>query len=243
MKSFQDVFDIDDNLNEEEAKRMEEEIREHYSNIANGKKADDYSFDFDFNEAIESKFYEPESDYLIFIEMEYNFNSIYLYFQYTRRYVKSYEAAANDFYNKQMSFYENHPSECCGLAEVDLYLSELTSHGDLICLNCQSTLLMAYSAFEAFLRQFIELIDEKAGILKYPYYDDRTPVKYLDYLNYEKNIFIPKKLYRDFSEIRLVRNYYAHRLDGIQIKLKRMLGNDPYNIIAGGQNNSQHRIC
>ncbi len=50
--------------------------------------------------------------------------------------------------------------------------------GALIHLNCQSTLLMVYSAFEAFLRQFTEFIDDKAGVLKYPY-DDQT----IDQLN------------------------------------------------------------
>ena len=59
--------------------------------------------------------------------------------------------------------------------------------------HCESTLSMVYSTFEAFLRQFTEFIDDKAGILKYPK-DDQTTLKYLDYLNYERNIFVPMRV-------------------------------------------------
>ena len=234
MKSFQVVFDPDENVSEEDAKRMEEEIREHYSNIANGKKSDDIFFDFDFNEAIESKFYEAESDYVMFDEMEYNFNSIYLYFQYTRRYVAFYEADSSESIRKQIASYEARTNEHSKAAEVYDYYENWIPGGELIHLNCQSTLLMLYSVFEAFLRQLAEFLDDKAGILKCPFpYDDYTTLKYLDYLNYKKHIFIPKELYLKFSEIRLVRNYYAHSLDKPQTKLLELLDSDPYGISVG----------
>ena len=204
---------------EEKQQQMEEDIREYFKKVAKDKKIDDYSFDEDYNTAIESMYYEHDSDYIVFIEMEYRFDSIYQYYQYTKRYVESYEKIANEFYDK--------------LLEEDYY-DVAGPNGDLIHLNCESILLMVYSTFEAFLRQFTEFIDDKAGILKYPK-DDQTTLKYLDYLNYEKNIFVPKKLYKEFSEIRLVRNYYAHSLDEIQYKLKRFLNKDPYGIVVGNR--------
>lgn len=209
----------DENISEIEKKKIENAARQYCENVIKGKKSDDYTFDSDYNEAIESTYYDPENGYVMFLEAEYNFNAIYQYFQYTKRFVKAYETTANEYYKK--------------LQEAEYY-DVFAPNGELIHLNCESILLMVYSAFEAFLRQFTAFIDDKAGILKYPY-DDHTTLKYLDYLNYEKNIFVPKKLYREFSEIRLVRNYYAHSLDEIQYKLKRSLETDPYGIMVGGR--------
>lgn len=207
----------DDVNDEEECKRIENEIRQHFEKVAKEKKSDDFSFDDEYNTAIEAMYYEAESNYVMFIEMEYRFDYIYQYYQYTKRYVASYEKIASEFYNK--------------LLEEDYY-DVFVPNGELIHLNCQSTILMVYSAFEAFLRQFIEFIDDKAGVLKYPY-DEKTTLKYLNFLNYEKHIFVPRQLYKEFDEIRLVRNFYAHSLDDIQYSLKRYLQKDPYEIMVG----------
>lgn len=198
----------------------EQEFHNYLDDLIAGKKDDDYSFDDNFNFAIDNKFYEAENSYVMFVALEENFNSIYQYYQYTKRYVRSYETIANDYYHSLAK------------DESDAVFEEFAPNGQLIDLNCESSLLMVYSAFEAFLRQFIEFIDEKAGVLKCPD-DDLTTLKYLSFLHYDKNIFVPKTLYKDFNEIRLVRNYYAHSLDKIQFKLQKSLENDPYGIIQG----------
>lgn len=220
MKSF--VVDIDGYMDEEEERQLEEEIRQFYANVLKNKKADDYRFDYDFNEAIESRYYEPKSTHIMFISFEYRFNSIYQYYQYTRRYIAAYETEANKYYH-------NAPD-----SQEEDALSDYAPDGMLIHLNCESIILMTYSVFETFLREFIETTGDRTGVLKYPK-DDLTPLKYLEYLNNEKGIFVPRKLYRDYNEIRLVRNYYAHGLDSVQSILKRSLNRDPHGILFGNR--------
>ena len=84
---------------------------------------------------------------------------------------------------------------------------------------------------ETYKREFIEFIDSKAGVLRKPY-DDTTTLQYLKFLHYEKNIFIPRKLFRKYNEIRLIRNYYAHSLDEPQVQLVKYLDDDPYHILS-----------
>jgi hypothetical protein len=75
------------------------------------------------------------------------------------------------------------------------------------------------------------VIDENAGVLKTPY-DDTTTLQYLKFLHIEKNIFIPRKLYYKYNEIRLVRNYYAHSLNEVQAQLLKYLQDDPCGILS-----------
>ena len=217
MKKFF-VFD-EDFESEKEAREFEEDLRRYYEELPDKKESDDYSFDSDFNDAIEAKYYENELNHALFIEIEFNFDTIYTYYQYTKRYITAYENKADQYY-KELSEEMGEP--------IDLYYV----NGLLTDLNCESILLMIYSAFEAFLRRFIKYIDKSAGVLRSPK-SDQTPSEYLKYLHDEKNIFLPKSLYWQYDQIRLVRNYYAHSLDYMQYKLKKSLRNDPYGIVGG----------
>ena len=206
-------------ISEEEAKRISDEAFREMEKAAKQKAPDDFSFDEMFNGYIEGKHYAAENGYVMFIEFEYNFDCLYRYYQYTKRFIASFEKETE----KSVREHEE-----AGYGGLDIPAGELTK------INFQSILLMAYSAFESFLRGFIEFIDENAGVLKKPY-DDTTTLQYLKFLHFDKNIFIPRKLYHKYNELRLVRNYYAHSLNEPQAQLVKYLEDDPCGILTEDQ--------
>ena len=203
-------------ISEEEAQKISEEAFREMEKAAKQKAPDDYSFDDLFNGYIEGVHYVAENGYVMFIKFEYELDSLYRYYQYTKRFIASFEKATEECVRE-------HEEE--GYGELDIAPGELTK------INFQSILLMAYTAFESFLRDFIEVIDEKAGVLRRPY-DDTTTLKYLQFLHYEKSIFVPSKLFHKYNEVRLVRNYFAHSLDEPQVKLVSYLEDDPCGILS-----------
>lgn len=218
---MKDFWVDDENLSPKEVKKIEEEIRNTYKKIDENKDLLDYSFDSEFDTAIESKYYEPESGCVVFVSMEYQLNNLYRYFQYTKRFVAFHEKEANEYYYGKMKAAESAEEESVAFdAALGDALSQLT---------CQSILIMTYSAFEAFLRDIIDMVGDDRGILRFPK-DEFTALKYINYLN-TKNIFVPKVLYRQFDEMRLVRNYFAHSLENVQGKLISYLKHDEYSIL------------
>ena len=217
----------DEDMTPEEAKEFEEGYYKYYKNLIKAKDPLDYTFDEEFDTAIECMYYESVSSYGVFGMIEFHFNSLYRHFQYTKRFAAAYEKIANDHYDK--NFKEAYGTELADVAFEAAPRDELTN------LTCQSTLLMVYSVFEGFLRDVVKYVVKHArnnkDILKYPY-NDFTAAKYINYLN-KQNVFIPKALYREFNEVRLVRNYYAHSLEEPQKNLLQYLKNDPYGILKG----------
>lgn len=202
----------------EEAQKISDETLKEMERVAKRKAPDDYAFNDMFNGYIEGKHYSSETGVALFIQFEQNFDNLYCYYQYTKRFIAS-------FVNQAYENYRQLEEE--GFAEAAYDYQELTD------INYQSVLLMAYTTFESLLRDYIEVIDERAGVLKYPY-DDRTTLKYLKFLHYDKGVFIPRKLFQEFNEIRLVRNYFAHSLEKAQAQLVRNLKkNDPCQILIG----------
>ncbi len=209
-------------LSDEEIEKAMEDARQYFENLVKTKKPDDYSFNSDYNDAIHNYHYEADVCSMVtFVAMQYKMDSLYLYFQYTKRFIVSYENIANAYYGKLLE-------EAESADDADI-ASDAAPGNTLTELNCQSLLLMLYSAFEAFLREIIEVVDKEAGILKFPQ-NDFTAEKYVNYLN-RHNIFIPKKLFWQFTEVRLVRNYFAHSLEKPQKTLLKFLKNDPYGIL------------
>ncbi len=204
-------------ISEEEAKKISDEAFREIEREAKQKANDDYSFDDSFNFYIQGKHYKTENGWVAFIRFECNYDCLYAYYQYTKRFIAAFVKDANAAAKEH---------EEAGYGELDLPASEL------IRINYQSILMMAYTTFESFLREFIEFIDENAGVLKKPY-DDTTTLQYLKFLHFDKNIFIPRKLYRQFDQVRLVRNYFAHSLSEPQVNLLRQLKeDDPYHILG-----------
>ncbi len=218
-------FAIDDeNLSPEEAKKLEDDIRNYYKRVDANKDVYDFSFDRDFDTAIESKYYEAEANLAVFTAMEYQLNNLYKYFQYTKRFVAAHERSANEYYHEAMKKAQSQEE-----AEA---LMEVAPNNDLTELICQSILIMAYSALEAFLRDIISVVGDDKGVLRYPPKEGFSAMKYINYLN-KKDIFVPKVLHRQFDEIRLIRNYFAHSLEKVQENLSRYLKNDKYSILQG----------
>lgn len=204
-------------ISEEEAKKISDEAFREIEREAKQKAKDDYSFDENFNIYIQEKHYETENGNVAFIRFECDYDCLYVYYQYTKRFIAAFVKDTDETHAE---------NEAEGYGQLDLPAGELTK------INYQSILMMAYTTFESFLREFIELIDEKAGVLQKPY-DDTTTLQYLKFLHFDKNIFIPRKLYRQYDQVRLVRNYFAHSLSEIQVQLLRQLKeDDPYNILG-----------
>ena len=197
-------------ITEEEAIEISEASLREMEKIAKQKAPDDFTFDETFNGYIEGRHYLADNGYVMFLEFELNFDSLYRYYQYTKRFIAYFEKETEE---------SNREHEEEGYGQLDIPAGMLTK------INYQSILLMAYTTFESFLRDFIEVIDKKAGVLQYPY-DDSTTLKYLQFLHFEKSIFIPKKLYHKYNEIRLVRNFFAHSLNEAQIQLVNYLKKD-----------------
>ena len=218
MKTFfLDPFE-EESMSIDERTRLYDSIRQYYEDVINNKKADDHTFENDYNIAIECMYYEADSSYIMFVKMEYYFNIIYKYFQYSRRYIQAYEKISNQFYKEEYKEYIN-------CAEY----SDLLLDGELIHLNCESILLMVYSAFEGFLREFVDFLNDKNGPLK-NLYGDYSTTKYMWFLCSERGVII-EGLYKEFTEIRLVRNYYAHSLCEVSGRLRHLLENDEYGIL------------
>ena len=204
-------------ISEEDTKKISVEAFREIKREAKQKAKDDYSFDETFNIYIQRKHYEAENGWVVFIRFESDFDCLYEYYQYTKRFIAAFVKEAKTAAKEH---------EEAGYGELDL------PAGQLIEINYQSILMMAYSTFESFLREFIEFIDENAGVLQKPY-DDTTTLQYLKFLHFEKNIFIPRKLYRQYDQVRLVRNYFAHSLSEPQVQLLRQLKeDDPYRILG-----------
>ena len=206
-------------INEEEAEEISDALFRELEREALQKAGDDYSFDEGFNFFIQGKHYQAVNGYIVFVRFEYNYDCLYAYYQYTKRFIAAFVKDADEAHAE---------NEAAGYGELDLPAGELTK------INYQSILMMAYTTFESFLREFIEFIDENAGVLKKPY-DDTTTLQYLKFLHFDKNIFIPRKLYRQYDQVRLVRNYFAHSLSEPQVQLLRQLKeDDPCGILGKG---------
>ena len=192
-------------ISEKEAKKISDVTLQELEREAKLKGKYDNSFDENYNFYIQGKHYETENDYVVFIRFESSFDCLYVYYQYTKRFITGFVKDANE------ANVEN--------IELNFPADELKK------INYQSILMMAYTMFESFLREFIELIDQNAGVLQKPY-DDTTTLQYLKFLHFDMHIFIPRKLYRHYDEVRLVRNYFAHSLSVPQTHLLRQLKND-----------------
>lgn len=204
-------------ISEEEAKQISDAAFREIEREAKQKANDDYSFDESFNIYIQGKHYETENGWVAFVRFESEYDCLYAYYQYTKRFISAFVKDADNIAREH---------EEAGYGGLDL------PAGELIKINYESILMMAYTTFESFLREFIELIDEKAGVLQKPY-DDTTTLQYLKFLHFDKNIFIPRKLYRQYDQVRLVRNYFAHSLSEPQAQLlKQLKEDDPCNILG-----------
>lgn len=204
-------------ISEEEAKKISDAAFREIEREAKQKAKDDYSFDETFNIYIQGKHYETENGNIAFIRFECDYDCLYAYYQYTKRFIAAFVKDADEAHAE---------NEAAGYGQLDL------PAGELVEINYQSILMMAYTTFESFLREFIELIDEKAGVLQKPY-DDTTTLQYLKFLHFDKNIFIPRKIYRQYDQVRLVRNYFAHSLSEPQAQLLRQLKeDDPCHILG-----------
>lgn len=189
----------------------------------------DFSFDPIFNEVATNRNYEANLDSTVeFIAFENNFDALYKYFQYTKRYVKALNNTATVRYNEER---QDDIAFTGQVAEAfDYYNDQIIIFENFINNNNEATLLMIYRLFERLLKDIVELLDNTAAELKCQ--GDFSVIKYMSFLK-KKNVFIPKELYYEYDMFRLIRNHIVHGNDTVSNKLQSYLKNDPFLIWAG----------
>ena len=232
LKSAKDLVDSFDEWLKSD---MPEE--EDNSELAIGlKKHTDFSFNASFNQTIYDKFVNETDLYYFegtpFRGFREDISSLYLYYQYLKRFINYYVEEASKYYERQRKIAEA-ADELEGYDGFWKYEPELDATKRIYQIEYENIVMSLYTVFERFLKRYIKDNDPNSEVLRRSQ-GDHTVLDYMQYLR-NKGIFVPRELFDDFDKIRLIRNHFVHSNDTIGFKLRRSLEKDKNDILQNDQ--------
>lgn len=200
------------------------------------KKMNDDSFDEEFNDALEHRFFEVPFN-LGFIQPVWDFceelSALNKYYEYSIRHINKYIEEAEEAYDNRetgkimMGFEMEYEESFRDMINRDKYY--------LADINHEASLLMLYTLFENFLKSLSAYLEETLGI---PFTKDNRRLsmvnQYISYMRQDCGLSfrLTKEMKDRVFLMRKVRNYFVHdHKGGDKIDIKRYASYSPLPII------------